>query len=102
MTAYSDTQGQRVDLGEVVGRGGEGTVYRILGNSAQVAKIYHENLTASRAEKIEAMVTVPSPSLLEFACWPVTALYGPRRRFVGYLMANLGECSAIHELYNPK
>lgn len=75
---------QAVILGEIVGSGGEGSIFDI-GNN-QVAKIYaHHRLTRRRFEKIKLMIA--NPIRCEGICWPLHMLYNARDEFVGYTMA---------------
>ncbi len=73
----------QVRLGEPIGRGGEGDIYRT--DTGLVCKIYKkEKLTHARCEKLKLMLTVPVER--KGICWPrdiVTNQYG---EFVGYLM----------------
>ncbi len=44
-----------LELGKVLGRGGEGAVYELPASRDRVAKIYHQPVSADKAAKIEAM-----------------------------------------------
>lgn len=78
--------GGQVTLGEPMGLpGGEGTVYQVVGDDAQVAKIYHENqLTKGRLDKLTAMVA-KNPGIPTL-CWPTNLLYNQKGEWVGFLM----------------
>ena len=68
---YSDGNGQPIVLGASIGRGGEGEVFAVNGRFDLVAKIYHQPLTAGRAEKITAMAALDSPDLAAVCAWPI-------------------------------
>ena len=55
---YSGISGEPVELGDQIGSGREGAVYRIIGLPC-VAKIYHD---PTPVDKIEAMTPLPNPS----------------------------------------
>lgn len=89
--------GRAYELGEELGRGCEGTVFRIVGKPL-VAKVYH-NPTPETARKIEAMASILSvlykrkkPLLLQLA-WPFEALYERPDGlwFKGFLMYEVPE-----------
>lgn len=82
-TVYTQ-DGREYVLGDAVGHGGEGTVYRV-NASGLVAKIYDErHCTERRREKIRQM----SESRLNFdgICLPRDTLYTKGGQFTGYTM----------------
>lgn len=93
--------GAQVIFGQELGRGGEGSVYEVMGRSDLVAKLYHKPLPKEKQEKIEAMVRLKTERLLRFTVWPVDVLLGAGRRVVGFLMPVL-KGQEIHKLYGPK
>lgn len=46
-----DQQGKAVQLGKLLGRGGEGAVFEIVGQPDLVAKIYHPDKARERQQK---------------------------------------------------
>lgn len=74
-----DSSGRAFELGDEMGCGREGSVYRIVGEPF-VAKIYH-NPTPQIARKIESMAAILSvlferkKQLLLKLAWPLGALY---------------------------
>ena len=82
--------GKRIELQNVLGTGGEGTVYRV--TSKICAKIYAKPSSFKEA-KIQTMITKPPVPLTDPKCrngrvaWPEDILYDrPGGKFVGYLM----------------
>ena len=51
MTKLYNSAGQPVDLGQLIGRGGEGAVYEIPGRPSFVAKVYHQPVHPDKALK---------------------------------------------------
>ena len=96
-----DSNGRAFELGDEIGCGREGSVYRIVGEPF-VAKIYH-NPTPETARKIEAMASILSvlferkkQLLLELA-WPFGGLYERPDGvgFKGYYMFGAEGCVSI-------
>ena len=102
-TVYYDNQNHRVELGPLLasGAGGEGKVFKVVGQPASVAKIYHEpSIAANRENKLERMLTLPRPDPRTVA-WPTATLHQTQRgRLVGFLMPFLPG-KEVHELYGP-
>jgi hypothetical protein len=87
--ALRDRRGRLVELGALLGAGGEGSVLAVRGRPGLCAKIYLPDRAAARADKIRAMVESPPPWLLRRAmAWPVEPLYtdDARAAFAGFLM----------------
>lgn len=98
-----DDQGRRVSLGAELGRGGEATVYSVDGQTALVAKIYHQPPSHDKAEKLSQMVKLQSERLLALASWPIGTLFTPgNKSMAGFLMKNVSRFKDVHLLYNPK
>ncbi len=98
-----DASGKLVPLGDKLGSGGEGDVYKVPAISHNlVAKIYHNLLKPDQQEKIRVMVQEGSDdSLKKIAAWPTTTLHrgrnGPIR---GFLMPRVVGYEP-HKLYSP-
>ena len=63
--------GHSVQLGDIIGRGGEGTIYELQGRDAEAAKIYLQLPPREKVAKLQAMAQVPDAALLKIAAWPV-------------------------------
>ena len=90
-------------LGEQIGKGGEGSVWSLAGNTSQVAKFYHKGIAPDQARKLEAMCRLKSQSLLRIAAWP-TAVLKPYQfgEPIGLLMPRISGYQEAHQLYTPK
>ena len=76
--------------------GGEGNIYRIVGSTDILAKIYIKTELIQLHEKIKFMVNRPiADTFLSSIAWPVDILYGTTGSFCGYVMP---KCNITHEL----
>ncbi len=96
-----DSSGQRLTLGVLLGRGGEGQVYDIL-NTSNVAKLYHNPVTGSKCDKLQVMCHGVSPGLARIAAWPVSLVSEQAGKVCGYIMPRVEQDFAeIVCLHNP-
>lgn len=103
MLIFYTSDGEVIKLGRELGRGGEGAVFELVEDAAQVAKIYHEPIDRDKAEKLAQMVKLKSEKLLKLAAWVTDTLHDtPHGTTVGFLMPRVRSATAIHELYNPR
>lgn len=91
-----------IQLGAIVGRGGEGAVHEIAGMPGRVAKIYTKPPDALKLAKLTAMASVGDAQLLKVAAWPVDLLVDERGTMKGFVMPRIASRADIHELYSPK
>ena len=87
--------GRQLRLETLLKSGGAGSVYRLLGSTSEVAKIYHAHVDhAHYARKIEAMLKL-SPKLPDLSdggrsyvqiAWPEATLRDKQGKFLGFLM----------------
>lgn len=104
-----DLNGREVVLGDVLGEGGEGTVYRLEGHRSLVAKIYHPaQRTAEREAKVKQMLIAPpadplAPRGKVSLAWPKSALRD-ESGFAGFTMpaVDISQAYAIHQLWKAK
>lgn len=102
MTRLHSGNGQWIEPGNALGRGGEGTVHELPGRPGFVAKIYHQPVEPDKAQKLEGMARHAHPGLLEIATWPVDVLRArPDGPLVGFVMARVNGYHEIHSLYGP-
>lgn len=81
-----ESGGRPVNLGQVIGQGGEGAVYEITTHPGLVAKIYHKPLEAERAAKIRAMASMSNDGLTKLTSWPKDLLSNRQGQPVGLLV----------------
>lgn len=107
MAEYTDQTGKRIILGSLLGSGGEGSVYLILGDLNSVAKIYIPAKRNFYQDRLMTMVTNPpqdatrslNPPHISIA-WPEKCLY-QNGRFVGYIMPYIQKSPDIFKVYAP-
>ncbi|AXV04985.1 Putative chaperonin [Euzebya pacifica] len=101
MVVVYGANGQVVPLGDRIGRGGEGTVYRLSASSYQAAKVFHQPMSPQRVQKVTALIGVTDESVRKLAAFPQSLLYNGERLPVGILMPLLEGYHDIHHLYGP-
>jgi DNA-binding helix-hairpin-helix protein with protein kinase domain len=96
-----DAIGQVIQLGDEVGRGGEGSVYEVANDPSLVAKIYHAApLTNEQLAKLRAITSAWTSELEKISAWPRTVLFDSvRRKPCGMLMSRMVSARPLHELY---
>jgi DNA-binding helix-hairpin-helix protein with protein kinase domain len=96
--------GKAVELGAVLGRGGEGAVYARVGDDTQACKIYTKPPTDVRAAKLTWMVAhlQQHPDLAQWCTWPQELLFDEAQHCVGFAMERLWQLWPIHEVYQPE
>jgi len=74
-----------------LGKGGEGTIYSISGNSNYVMKILDkQRRTSYRYEKLLAMIKMPISMLtIQSIVWPIDILFDDNDNFLGYVMKQI-------------
>lgn len=91
-----------IQLGQELGRGGEGTVYRIEGRMSEVAKLYGSPPDQRKVQKLLAMAESGNPAILRIAAWPIDLLVDDKGVTRGFIMPRITAHRDIHELYSPK
>lgn len=102
MTALKNRKGENIQLGRLLGKGGEGSVYEVPSESSLVAKIYHQAVAAEKSGKLYAMSDMKTDRLLALTAWPVDVLNGSDGKIKGFLMPQVTGHKDIHALYTPK
>jgi DNA-binding helix-hairpin-helix protein with protein kinase domain len=92
----------KVTLGQLLGSGGEGSVYAVAGAPKLVAKIYKKPPTHAKNEKLRAMVRAQSTELARVSAWPVDTLVDDQGTVRGFLMGRIVARQDAHRLYTPK
>lgn len=98
--AVRDAQGP-LTLGKLLGRGGEGAVYEIVGRPNLAAKVYHQPIAKEKADKIVAMAAMRNDRLLTVSAWPLDLLRSPQHQPCGLVMPLVAGHKDIHALYGP-
>lgn len=93
--------GRTVRLGRSVGRGGEGEVYALAGNSDFAVKIYNEAKRSARESKVVAMVHARLASNAPYVAYPIEVARYKNGSFAGFAMKLVNGYQPIFELYSP-
>ncbi|MBT2736223.1 helix-hairpin-helix domain-containing protein [Bacillus sp. ISL-7] len=96
----TDSKGNILKIGKMIGRGGEGTVYEVEGKPGNVLKIYHK-YDDERSKKIAIMSNIKNERLLKYTSWPIDTVKDASGKVLGMLMPTANG-KEIHKLYNPK
>ncbi|AZI45262.1 hypothetical protein EHF33_20365 (plasmid) [Deinococcus psychrotolerans] len=101
MTNYVDGKGQAVVLARTLGRGGQGTVYAVLGRRDTVAKIYLNPPDQQTARKLDALAKTSDTQLLSVSAWPQSVLKDHTGKVQGFVMplVDASDFQELHMLY---
>lgn len=92
--------GGRLVPGRRLGRGGEGEVFALEGDSPRALKIY-TSPDAAREAKIRAMVSAGLAGRCPNVAFPLEAAYTVSGGFAGFVMPLVDAASPVHELCSP-
>ena len=93
---------ERVPVGRLIGKGGEGQVFALNGRSGAAVKIYDPRWRVQREEKVRAMVHGGFAARAEFVAYPREVVSNRCGEFLGFVMRLVSGYRPIHELYSPK
>lgn len=100
-TALFTREGAPLRLGPLVGRGGEGAVYEVANNSANLAVKLYSAGAADRAMKIDFMIREALATKAPLAAFPLEAVVTREGHFVGFLMRLVKNHKPLFELVSP-
>ena len=86
-----------------IGKGGEGSVYKIKGMPKYVLKVFiDKNRTESRHKKLLTMITSSMPqNALQQVTWPIDVVY-QNGQFAGYVMPMVSNNEDLNVMYSDK
>jgi len=89
-----------ITVEQPLGKGGEGSVYPIVGDSRKVLKVFLEkNRTETRHRKLLAMLDTPlTDTAMEQITWPIDIVYY-NGKFVGYVMPKVDNIEDLNVIY---
>jgi len=97
---YTGTKGVYT-TSRLLGKGGEGEVYELLGNPSEVVKIYSDPLSQHKANKLQLMVSRFNDQMQTYAAWPVDLVRDKRGKPCGFVMKKLDDYVPLHMLFGP-
>lgn len=91
-----------LNLGEKLGGGGEGEVFKIADQPNLAVKLYNENVRLNRESKVRQMVKmIPIKYRNSSIVFPLDIVTS-NNQFVGFIMEVVNGYKPIHLLFNPK
>jgi DNA-binding helix-hairpin-helix protein with protein kinase domain len=90
-----------LSLGERIGKGGEGEVYKVVGQSNLAVKLYTLKDTSQRQRKVVAMIESALFSRSSLVAFPVGAVESSSGKFLGFTMNLVKGHRPLHDLYAP-
>ena len=94
---------QPIRLGQKLGTGGEGMVCAVQDAPDLVAKLYHEQPSPTRSEKLALLAQLGNERLFKLTAWPVELLHvRPGGSIAGFTMKRIGHAEEVHTLHSPR
>lgn len=92
MVKYTDGNGNLIEIGNELGRGGEASVFSVIGENNVVAKIYndHHSIDKQKLIKLEKMCSLFDNKIAEYYAWPQQIIYSGRKA-IGFTMENINK-----------
>ncbi len=84
-----------------IGKGGEGYVYELANNPAQVLKVYFEELSLAKIAKLQLMVLMANPQIDAYSAWPKDIVKDQQGKYCGFVMRKLSGYVPLHNLFSP-
>ena len=72
-----------------LGRGGEGLVFELANDSANVLKLYSEPLSNRKIQKLRVMSAMANNQILAYAAWPIDVVTDNKNNVCGFVMKKL-------------
>lgn len=96
-----DSDGETLHLSELIGKGGEGSVFAVEGKPTLATKIFHQSpLTPELTAKLQAMVAHRTQGLDGIAAWPRSIVYAKQTNEpCGIASPRVRDSRHLHELY---
>jgi serine/threonine protein kinase len=107
MRKIFDRAGKPIELGPVVGRGGEAVVYSLAADPAWIAKIYEPAPRPNYTDKLTWMLEHPpsdptAPRGHPSLAWPAALLYDQAGHLAGYRMPYIRDAAPVLVVFNPR
>lgn len=85
MQTYFDADGNQIQLGNLLGKGGEASVFNIIGQPKLAVKIYKETPSTETIKKLHKLIDMPA---ISNTAWPLKLIFesNPASKVAGYLM----------------
>jgi DNA-binding helix-hairpin-helix protein with protein kinase domain len=100
MSTFVTSSGRNLQLGSVLGKGGEGTIFDVVGDGALAVKIYTDGKEADRREKLNAMIADRFSTKTPFVAAPIETVV-TNGAIVGFTMKKAIGGKTVHLLCLP-
>lgn len=97
---FMTSSGRRLQLGKVLGKGGEGTIFDVDGDNATAVKIYTDGKALDRRGKLIAMIADRLHERTPFVAFPIEAVTA-NGAFSGFTMRKVVGAKLMHQLCSP-
>lgn len=96
-----DERGRRLRLGEKLGGGGEGAVYRLADHRSTAIKMYSSPPSGDRIRKVETLAQYNGLEVQRYTAWPSGLVFDQDAQLRGFLLPVVEHGKDIHYLYTP-
>ncbi len=85
MKTYIDADGNQIQLGKLLGKGGEANVFNIIGQPKLAVKIYKKTPSTETIQKLHTLIDMPA---ITNTAWPLKLIFetNSANTIIGYLM----------------
>ncbi|QDK36415.1 topoisomerase DNA-binding C4 zinc finger domain-containing protein [Bdellovibrio sp. NC01] len=94
--------GRQIQLGKLIGSGGEGKVYLSAEAPSKAIKIYGDSGNSTRSEKIQKMVSLGLSKKTELISFPDEIVTSDSGKIIGFSMNFVRDHQPVHNLYGVK
>jgi DNA-binding helix-hairpin-helix protein with protein kinase domain len=95
------SDGKPLQLGNKIGKGGEGEIFALHGIPGVAVKVYTVEDLRGREAKIRAMIAAGLANTSALIAFPLASVRDSRGFFAGFTMRLVRQHHAVHELYPP-
>lgn len=88
-------------ISQELGKGGEGQVFDLSGNSQLVLKIYNEPVRQEKIRKLRLMASLDNAKIEQYAAWPTDVVTDSSGMVAGFTMRKLSNYVPLHMLFSP-
>jgi DNA-binding helix-hairpin-helix protein with protein kinase domain len=98
--AFMTSSGRRLQLGKVLGRGGEAKIFHVEDDSSIAVKIYTDGKELDRRGKVNAMIADRLHNRTPFVAFPLETVTA-NGAFAGFTMRKAVGAKLMHQLCTP-
>jgi DNA-binding helix-hairpin-helix protein with protein kinase domain len=97
---FTTSSGRRLQLGKVLGKGGEAKIFHVDGDSSIAVKIYTDGKAVERRGKVNAMIADRLRERAPFVAFPIETV-NANGTFAGFTMRKVVGAKPMHQLCTP-